>query len=216
MRILPPEGAGDDGLAHRLSAMLQLAKAQDRDVFFYGDAFAKDNSHQTDEAFGYTPDTPFGLYNTHMAQGDPRALDIRLHENNVWRDGAYFIWDARARRMSAILLVFQSQAWRTNDSADALYGATGCEAPLYDLSRRAFSALPTPKRAAEITSAHRAPDGTGAIVVADMTAEALDLTNRRLLVDAQSIYPLPATHWRPGHPPPAAPPAGAFSDEGAS
>ena len=214
MRILPPEGAGEDGLVHRLSAMLQVAKAQDCDVFFYGNAFARNNARQTDEAFGYTPDTPFGLDNVHMAQGDPRALDIRLHENGVWHDGACFIWDARARRMSAIFLAFQSQAWHTNDEGDVLYGATGCEAPLYDFSQGAFSALPIPRRAAEITSAHRAPDGTGVIVVANMSAEALDLTNWRLLVDAQRTYPLPATHLPPGHPLPAAVPAGALSNGG--
>ena len=145
MRILPPEGAGDDGLVHRLSAMLQLAKAQDCDVFFYGNAFAKDNPHQTDAAFGYTPDTPFGLDNVHMAQGDPRALDIRLHENGVWHDGACFIWDARARRMSAIFLAFQSQAWHTNDSGDLLFGATGCEAPLYDFSHGRLRAAADPQ-----------------------------------------------------------------------
>ena len=214
MRILPPEGAGDDGLVHRLSAMLQVAKAQDCDVFFYGNAFAKDNAHQTDEAFGYTPETAFGLDNVHMAQGDPRALDLRLHENGVWHDGACFIWDARARAMSAIFLAFQSQAWHTNDSGDVLFGATGCEAPLYDFSQGALAPLPIPKRAAEITSAHRAPDGTGVIVVANMTAEAIDLTNWRLLVDAQRTYPLPATHLPPGHPIPAALPAGALSDGG--
>jgi hypothetical protein len=214
MRILPPEGAGDDGLVHRLSAMLQLAKAQDCDVFFYGNAFAKDDPHQTDAAFGYTPPTPFGLDNIHMAQGDPRALDVRLHENGVWHDGACFIWDAREQRMSAIFLAFQSQAWHTNDSGDLIYGATGCEAPLYDFGSGAFAPLPALKRAAEITSAHRAPDGSCAVVVANMTAEALDLTNWRVLVDAERIYSLPATPLPPGHPLGAALPAGALSDGG--
>jgi hypothetical protein len=116
--------------------------------------------------------------------------------------------------MIAMFLAFQSQAWHTNDSGDLLYGSTGCEAPLYDFSSGAFSALPIPKRAAEITSAHRAPDGTGAIVVANMTAEPLDLTDWRLLVDAQRIYPLPATHLPPGQPLSAALPAGALSDGG--
>ena len=180
--------------------MLQLAKAQDCEAFFYGNAFAKDNPHQTDQAFGYTPDTPFGLDNVHMAQGDPRALDVRLHENGVWHDGACFIWDARARRMSAVFLAFQSQAWHTNDSGDVLYGATGCEAPLYDFGKGAFTPLPIPKRAAEITSAHCAPDGSGAIIVVNMTAETLDLTNWRLLIDAQRLYPLPDTRLTPGLP----------------
>ena len=39
-------------------------------------------------------------------------------------------------------------------------------------------------------------------------AEALDLTNWRLLVDAQRTCPFPATHPPPGHPQPAALPAG--------
>jgi hypothetical protein len=149
-----------------------------------------------------------------MAQGDPRAIDARLHENGVWHDGACFIWDARARRMSAIFLAFQSQAWHTNDIGDLIYGATGCEAPLYDFAPNGFAPLPAPKRAAEITSAHRAPDGTGAVVVANMTAQALDLTNWRLLVDAEKTYPLPATQLPPGHPLSAALPAGALCDEG--
>jgi hypothetical protein len=116
--------------------------------------------------------------------------------------------------MSAIFLAFQSQAWHTNDEGDLLYGATGCEAPLYDFGQGAYAPLPIPKRAAGITSAHRAPDGTCTIVVANMTAEALDLTNWRLLVDAQRTYPLPATQLPPGHPIPAALPAGALSDGG--
>jgi uncharacterized protein YukJ len=214
MRILPPEGAGDDGLVHRLSAMLQFAKTQDCDAFFYGNAFPRDNPHQTDAAFGYTPATPFGVDNVHMAQGDARALDVRLHENGVWRDGACFIWDARARRMSAIFLAFQSQAWHTNDEGDLLYGATGCEAPLYEFRSGAFSPLPTPKRAAEITSAHRAPDGTAAVVVANMSAAALDLSHWRLLVDAERAYPLPAKLLAPGQPLATALPAGALSDGG--
>ena len=69
-------------------AFSQLAKDQECDVFFYGNAFSKDNPHQTDAAFGYTPQTPFGLDNVHMAQGDPQAINMRLRENGVWHDGA--------------------------------------------------------------------------------------------------------------------------------
>jgi uncharacterized protein YukJ len=215
MRILPPEGAGDDGLVHRLSSMLQLAKTQDCDVIFYGNAFAKDNPHQTDAAFGYTPDTPFGLDNIHMAQGDPRAIDMRLHENGVWHDGAAFIWDARARRMSAIFLAFQSQAWHTNDAGDLIYGSTGCEAPPYDFGAGQFAPLPQAKRAAEITSAHRALDGTACVVVTNMTSAPLDLTNWRLLVDAAANHPLPATPLAPGAPVAVVTlPAGALHDGG--
>jgi len=214
MRVLPPEGLGDDGLAHRLTAMLQYAKAQDCDVFFYGNAFAKDNPHQTDQAFGYTPDTPYGLDNIHMTQGDPQAIDLHLHENGVWHDGACFIWDARARRMNAIFLAFQSQAWHTNDEGALLYGATGCEPPPYDFTAAAPSPLAIPARAAEITSAHRAPDGTATVIIANMGAETIDLSQWRLLVDAKATYPLPATPLAPGRPLAAPLPAGALNDAG--
>jgi uncharacterized protein YukJ len=214
MRILPPEGAGDSGLAHQLGAMLELAKSQDCDVIFYGNAFAKDNPHQTDAAFGYTPDTPFGLDNIHMAQGDPQAIDMRLHENGIWHDGAAFLWDAQARRMSAIFLAFQSQSWHTNDAGELIYGTTGCEPPPYDFSAGGFAPLPRMKRAAEITSAHRAPDGTASVVIANMTSAPLDLTNWRLLIDAQATHPLPATALAPGAPCSAPLPAGALNDTG--
>ena len=74
MRILPLAGAGDDNLAHRIGAIFQVAKATASDVFFYGNAFKKDNPHQVDAAFGYTPATPFGIDNIHMTQGDPQAV----------------------------------------------------------------------------------------------------------------------------------------------
>ena len=214
MRILPPQGAGGDGLVRQLSAILDVAKSQDCDVFFYGNAFSKDNPHQTDAAFGYTPDTPFGLDNIHMAQGDPAAIDRRLHENGVWHDGAAFIWDARARRMTAVFLAFQSQAWHTNEQGDLLYGVTGCEAPRYDFSGGGLAPMAPPKRAAEITSAHRAPDGSGSIVVANMTGEPLDVTNWRLLIDTQTTHPLPAAQLAPAQPLSAPLPQGVLTDAG--
>lgn len=214
MRILPPGGKGDDGLVHQLSAMFQVAQAQDCEVIFYGAAFAKDNSKQTDAAFGYTPDTPFGLDNIHMSQGDPRAIDVRMHENGVWRDGAAFVWDARARRMSAIFLAFQSQAWHTDDQGAPVFGATGCEAPRYDFSGGALATPSLAKRAAEITSAHRAPDGSASVVVANMTGAPLDVTNWRLLIDAQTTYPLPAPQLAPGEPLSAPLPGAALNDAG--
>ncbi len=213
MRVLPPEGPGDDGLVHRLSGLLKLAQTQESDVVFYGNAFSKDNPHQTDAAFGYTPDTPFGLDNVHMAQGDPREVNIRLHENGAWHDGACFIWDQNSRRMTAIFLAFQSQGWHTNANGDLLFGATGCEAPAYDFGV-GLTPLPLPKRAAEVTSAHKSPDGTAAVVVANMGAGPLDLAGWRLLIDAEVSFPLPATKINPGQPLSVPLPAGALKDEG--
>ena len=214
MRVLPPEGEGEDSLVHQLSAMLQIAQAQDCDVLFYGNAFAKDNPRQTDAAFGYTPDTPFGLDNIHMSQGDPRAIDMRLHENGVWHDGAAFIWDARAQRMSAIFLAFQSQGWHTDDQGDLRDGATGCEPPRYGFTGGALTPLPLLKRAAKITSAHRAPDGANSVVVVNMTSAPLDVTNWRLLIDAQTAHPLPVQQLQPGEPLSTPLPPGALNDAG--
>ncbi len=214
MRVLPLEGVSDDGLVHRLSGLLELAKSQNCDVFFYGNAFPKNNPTQTDAVFGYTPDTPFGLDKVLMAQGDSREVNIQLHENGIWHDGACFIWDPTSKRMTAIFLAFQSQGWHTNDNGDLIFGATGCEAPACDFSAGAGTMLPVPKRLAEITSAHRAPDGAASLVVANMGAAALDLTGWRLLVDTVTSFPLPATILAAGQPFSAPLPAGSLSDAG--
>jgi hypothetical protein len=47
MRILPPQGPGDDGLVHRLGGLLNLAKTQGHDVFFYGGSLRDDASSAT-------------------------------------------------------------------------------------------------------------------------------------------------------------------------
>ena len=215
MRVLPMEGPGDDGLVHRLTANLQLAKQQDCEVILYGNAFAKDNPHQTDAAFGFTPDTPFGLDNVHMAQGDPRQIDAHLHENGVWHDGATFIWDARARRMTAIFLAFQGQAWHTDASGDLIHGETGCEPPSYDYSGATPRIIPAPQRAAEIISAHKNIDGTGVAIVANMSSAPLDVSGWRLLINAELDAPLPAQKkLAPGEPLSIALPVGALDDRG--
>ncbi|MGO9740306.1 MAG: DUF2278 family protein [Roseiarcus sp.] len=214
MRVLPAQGPGDDGLVHQLGALLQAALSQSSDIVFYGNAFHKDNPHQTDAAFGYTPDAPFGLDNIHMSQGDPHEINVRLRENGVWHDGAAFVWDAPARRMTAIFLAFQSQGWHTNSSGDLIGGATGCEAPRYDYSG------PTPRlvlpleRAAEITSAHKNPDGAGSAVIANMSAAPLDLVGWRLMIDAEISFPLPPRRLDPGEPMSVPLPAGALDDRG--
>ncbi len=192
MRILPMETAGDDNLVHRLSAILQVAKNQGSDVFFYGNAFHKDNPHQTDAVFGATPDTPFGIDNVHMTQGDPQSINLHVRENGTWHDGACFIWDEAGRRMTAAFLSFQSQAWHTNANGDLLYGATGCEAPQYDFSSDGLTPMPVPKRPAELTSLHRAPDGTGTLILTNMTNASLDLTGWSVLSQAELSIPAPA------------------------
>jgi uncharacterized protein YukJ len=193
LRILPPQGPGEDGLVHRLGASFDLAKAQGSDVFFYGNAFAKDNPHQTDAAFGYTPDTPFGLDNVHMAQGDSNDINMRLHENGVWHDGACFTWDEQAKRMTAIFLAFQAQAWHTNDQGDHLYGVTGAEAPAYDFAKGDGTLVAPPPRAASLTSVHRGPGGSCSTVVTNMGAAPIDLSGWAVTIDAGARFALPNT-----------------------
>jgi uncharacterized protein YukJ len=200
MRVLPMEGLGGDSLAHHLTAILQVAKNQGGEVFFYGNGFHKDNPHQTDAVFGATPDTPFGVDNIHMAQGDPKAIDQHVRENGVWHDGACFIWDEHARRMTGAFLAFQTQAWHTNDNGELIYGVTGSEAPLYAFADGVGEPLPLPNRAAELTSLHRAPDGTGALIVANMTNAPIDLAGWKILAQAEKTIPLPATALLPGQP----------------
>jgi uncharacterized protein YukJ len=214
MRVLPMEGEGDDNLAHRLTAIFQVAKDQGGEMFFYGNGFHKDNPHQTDGAFGYTPDTPTGVDNIHMTQGDPKAIDMRVRENGIWHDGACFIWDAAASRMTGVFLAFQTQAWHTNDHGDVIYGVTGCEAPLYDFSQGLGAPLPLPARAAELTSLHRAPDGTGALIVANMTNAPIDLSGWTILAQAQKALALPAGALVPGQPLSVPLAAGVLSDSG--
>jgi uncharacterized protein YukJ len=214
MRVLPMQGEGDDNLTHRLTAILQVAKDQGADVFFYGNGFHKDNPHQTDAAFGYTPDTPFGIDNIHMTQGDPKAIDQHVHENGIWHDGACFLWDAQAKRMTGAFLAFQTQAWHTNDNGEVLYGATGSEAPLYDFANGLGEPLALPVRAAELTSLHRAPDGTGAVILANMTHAPIDLTGWSLLALPEKIIALPAGPLAPGQPLSLPLAAGVLDDSG--
>jgi Uncharacterized conserved protein (DUF2278) len=200
MRVLPPEGPGHDGLVQRLTSILQFAKDQDSDVFFYGNAFNKDNPRQTDAAFGYTPPTPFGLDNVHMAQGDPQSINMRLRENGAWHDGALFVWDGRAGRMTAVFLSFQSQAWHTNDSGDPIDGATGAEAPAYDFSKADGALIMPPPRLAQLTSAHRGPDDAASIVLTNMSHNPLDLSGWTLVVDAKTAIDMPAMKLGPSQP----------------
>jgi uncharacterized protein YukJ len=214
MRVLPTQGDAGESLVRRLQANLQIAKNVGADLFFYGNAFHKDNPHQTDAAFGYTPPTPFGLDNVHMTQGDPRAIDQRVHENGAWHDGACFIWDESARRMTGVFLAFQVQAWHTDDQGGPVLGLTGSEPPAYDFANGLGAPLAPRPRAAEITSAHRAPDRNGAIVVTNMSAAALDLSGWSILADAETDIPLPAGAIGPGQTVSVALNAGVLVDEG--
>ena len=214
LRVSPSGAPGDEGLVQRICAMLDVAKSQGAEVFFYGNAFTKDNPHQTDAAFGYTPDSPVGIDCVHMAQGDAHALDVHLRENGWWHDGACFMWEEHAHRMSAIFLAFQVQSWHTDDWGQPVSGATGHEAPIYDFSSGAGVFTPPQKRALEITSLHRLPDGSANAVVCNMTTAPLDLTGWSLLADADRRQSLPAQSLDACTPLPVPLPQGFVKDSG--
>jgi len=199
MRVLQPGSPGEEGLLQRLQSLFGLAKQQAQDVIFYGRTFKMQKPHQTDAAFGYTPDGPFGLHNVHMAQGDPPNAKVREVDNGVWGDGACFLWNENAKRMTAIFLAFQAQGWHTDANGAPVAGATGCEPPRYDFADGGAVVEPPP-RAAELTSAHRTPEGAATAVVANMGATPLALKGWTLTIDAGSPIALPEVTVDPGKP----------------
>lgn len=199
MRAVQPDAPGEDGLVQRLTSLFELAKAQDWDVIFYGRTFKMSKPHQTDAAFGFTPDGPFGVHNIHMAQGDRPELKVRDVENGVFGDGACFLWDENAHRMSAIFLAFQSQGWHTDASGAAVSGATGDEPPSYDYANTGVL-IPPPPRVAQLTSAHVLPGGAASLIVANMSPAPLSLTGWSVTIDAAAAIPLPAATLPPGAP----------------
>ncbi|HLW92190.1 MAG TPA: lamin tail domain-containing protein, partial [Roseiarcus sp.] len=93
-------------------------------------------------------------------------------------------------------------------------GTTGAEPPQYDFSDGLGAKLPLPPRAAEITSAHRAPDGAGTAVVTNMSAAPLDLSGWSILAEAKTSVPLPAGAVAPGQTIAVALSGGTLVDEG--
>ncbi|REG49562.1 uncharacterized protein YukJ [Paraburkholderia sp. BL6669N2] len=153
MRVLPSQSSGGDDLVHRLSALLGLAREQNDDIVIVGSQF-RTSRGQTDAVFGETPQ--FGIDNTHMAQGDPPAIDKKLHENGTWHDGAIFLLSTNTDRVTAIFLAFQTQAWQTDAEGQPLDGTTGFEAPRYDFSGGGLgNLLPSTPPPAEFTSLNR-------------------------------------------------------------
>jgi uncharacterized protein YukJ len=197
MRVLPSEGAGDNNLIGRLQALFGLARDQNDDIVIVGSQFPTTHG-QTDAVFGETP--AFGIDNTHMAQGDPPEIDAKLHENGAWHDGAIFLFSTTTDRVTAIFLAFQTQAWQTDANGQAVDGTTGFEAPRYDLSGgKLGNLLPASAPLAELTSLNRLADGSGQLVVANMSTKPLDLTGWSVTTPGASLD-LPATTIAPGQP----------------
>ena len=199
MRVLPNQGNGSgNDLVDRLSALFGLAQQQNDDIVIVGSQFQTTRG-QTDAVFGMTP--AYGIDNTHMAQGDPPAIDRSLHENGTWHDGAIFLLSTTSDRVTAIFLAFQTQAWQTDDQGQPLNGTTGFEAPRYDFSGGGLGNLiPSAPPAAELTSLNRLPDGTGKLVIANMSSAALDITGWTVTTPTNTPQTLPSTTIEPGQP----------------
>lgn len=211
MRVLPSQSAGSDSLIGRLQALFGLARDQNDDIVIVGSQFATSHG-QTNAVFGETP--AFGIDNTHMAQGDPPDIDAKLHENGTWHDGAIFLFSTTTDRVTAIFLAFQTQAWQTDANGQALDGTTGFEAPRYDLTGgKLGNPLPAPAPLAELTSLNRLADGSAQLVVANMSAQPLDLSGWKVTTPDASLD-LPATTIAPGQPLPVTLPNGFVVDTG--
>ncbi|REG50930.1 uncharacterized protein DUF2278 [Paraburkholderia sp. BL6669N2] len=197
MRVLPSQSRGGDDLVHRLSALLTLARDQNDDIVIFGSQF-RTSPHQTDAVFGETP--RFGIDNTHMAQGDPPDIDERLHENGPWHDGAIFLLSTNTDRVTVIFLAFQTQSWQTDSQGQKVDGSTRFEAPRYDFAGGGLgNPVPTPSPKAELTSLNRLSDGTGKLVVANMSSEALDVSGWSVVTPTTS-FSIPPTTIEPGQP----------------
>ncbi len=210
MRVLQPDA---DALVARLTSLFALAKSQGHDVVFYGRTFKMTKPHQTDQAFGYTPDAPFGIHNIHMAQGDRPDLKVRDVDNGIFGDGACFLWDGTTHRMTAVFLAFQAQAWHTDANGMAVSGVTGDEPPSYDYAHGGVL-TPPPPRAAELTSVHVQPGGAATVILANMATAALDLAGWTLAIDARAPEPLPPATLNPGQPLQIPLPPGALDSHG--
>ena len=57
-----------------------------------------------------------------------------------------------------------------------------------------------PPRLAQLTSAHRGPDGAASVVLTNMSHDVLDLSAWTLVIDAITPIDLPATKLGPGQP----------------
>ncbi|SIT46183.1 conserved hypothetical protein [Paraburkholderia ribeironis] len=197
MRVLPSQSRGGDDLVHRLSGLLALAREQNDDIVIFGSQF-RTSPHQTDSVFGETP--RFGVDNTHMAQGDPPDIDERLHENGTWHDGAIFLLSTNTDRVTAIFLAFQTQSWQTDSQGQKIDETTGFEAPRYDFTGGGLgNPVPAPSPKAELTSLHRLADGTGTLVIANMSASPLNVSGWSVTTSIAS-FPLPDTTFDPGQP----------------
>ncbi|WP_233808992.1 DUF2278 family protein [Paraburkholderia sp. HP33-1] len=197
MRVLPSQSAGGDDLIHRLEALLGLAREQNDDIVIIGSQF-RTSRGQTDAVFGETPE--YGIDNTHMAQGDPPEIDAHLHENGAWHDGAIFLLSTTTDRVTAIFLAFQTQAWQTDAHGQPVDGTTGFEAPRYDFSGGELgNLLPAPAPVAELTSLNRLADGSGLLVIANMSRRPLDLSGWSVTT-ADTSLDLPNTTIEPGQP----------------
>jgi uncharacterized protein YukJ len=197
MRVLPSQSAGGDDLVHRLEALFGLAREQNDDIVIVGSQFHTSHG-QTNAVFGETP--ALGIDNTHMAQGDPPEIDERLHENGAWHDGAMFLLSTNTDRVTAIFLAFQTQAWQTDADGQPVDGTTGFEAPRYDFAGGGLgNPVPAAPPVAELTSLNRLADGTGRLVVANMTSASLDVSGWSV-TSPDGALDLPNTSIEPGRP----------------
>jgi uncharacterized protein YukJ len=114
MSLLPktvPAGHRRNDLHNEVVDLLNRA-VQDPDgtMYIFGDAFADGG------------DTPTGIHDIHMNQGNP--IGSHDQDNGVWQDGALFVnLPGQDDAWLAIFVAFQTQSWQTDDQGDPVQAA---------------------------------------------------------------------------------------------
>jgi uncharacterized protein YukJ len=137
LRTLPHDLPGpDNDLSDRVEYYVGRAREeQGSEVYAFGEPWGPEED-QRDKVFGFVPGN--GIHDIHMNQGnDPEFA----RDDGVWQDGALVFRFPQAGQWVAIFLVFQSQAWHTDDVTGHAITEPGAER---DLAVRVVGALVNP------------------------------------------------------------------------
>jgi uncharacterized protein YukJ len=179
MRLLPPEVTGpDNDLADLLDHYLRRAMGDPQVVaYVFGQRFGPEPA-TPDKVFGFLPGN--GVHDVHMNQGNSAQF---RRDDGVWQDGGLVLHLVAESRWVGIFLVFQSQAWHTDDT-------TG---------HAIDDAQPRPERGTEavrVVAALVDPLGPApeaeTITLLNASPAPIDLTEWRIADRAKRTCPVPA------------------------
>jgi len=99
----------DNDLNEKIDHYIQRAMAdEDAVLYAFGERWGPE-AGKKDKIFGFLPGN--GVHDIHMNQGNSQRF---RHDDGVWQDGGVIV-AAPGGGWTAILLRFQTQAWKTDD-----------------------------------------------------------------------------------------------------